>query len=169
MKTVPLATFNELSPARSLQGRLEEAGIPATIHDESKLERFWFMSEPLAAFHVEIQQPDFLRARQLMNEWDQAGDSLKALVHCPECGSSRVEFPQITRKFLMPVVQTLFMALHVIPREYYCEDCHFTWPKEKRVEPERDILNFPVDSEIGMRDLPPIRSLRGRVGRKHHA
>lgn len=169
MKTVPLATFNELTPARSLQGRLVEAGIPATIHDESKLERFWFMSEPLAAVHVDVPQPDFLRARQLMGEWELAGDSLKSLVHCPECGSSRVEFPQITRKFLMPVVQTVFMALHLMPREYYCEDCHFTWPKEKLVEPERDILNFPVDSEIGMRNLPSIRSLVARLIRKRHA
>ena len=50
----------------------------------------------------------------------------------------------------MPVVETLFMAVHLIPREYYCEDCHYTWPKEKRVEPERDILGFPLDSQIGI-------------------
>ena len=58
MKTVPLATFNDQSQARLLQSRLAEAGVPAIIHDESKLERFWFMSEPLAAVHVEVEQPD---------------------------------------------------------------------------------------------------------------
>ena len=126
------------------------AGIQASIHDESKLERFWFMSEPLAAIHVGVSQPDFLKARRLMQDWEQTNEALKAAVRCPECGSSRVEFPQITRKFLMPVVETLFMAVHLIPREYYCEDCHYTWPKEKRVEPERDILGFPLDSQIGI-------------------
>lgn len=158
MKTVPLATFNDLNQAQSLQSLLIQAGISATIHDESKLERFWFMSEPLAARHVEVEQHNFLRARELMLEWEREGGAEKGVIHCPECGSSRVEFPQITRKFLMPMVQTVFMAAHLMPREYYCEDCHFTWPKEKPAEPERDILNFPVNSEIGMPDI----SLRKR-------
>ena len=69
----------------------------------------------------------------------------------------------------MPVAQTLFMALHLMPREYYCEDCHFTWPKEKPVEPARDVLNFPVNSEIGMGDLPTVRSLHEWLRRKRHA
>jgi ribosomal protein S27AE len=149
-ETLPVATFNELKPALALREQFAHAGIPALIHDESKLERFWFMTEPLAAIHVEVSQPDFLKARRLMQEWEPGSDVLKATVRCPECGSSRVEFPQITRKFLMPVVETLFMAVHLIPREYYCEDCHYTWPKEKPVEPERDLLGFPLDSAIGI-------------------
>ena len=58
------------------------------------------------------------------------------------------------------------MSLHLIPRLYYCEDCHFTWPKEVPVEPERDLLNFPLNSEIGMPDLPSARALRARFSRK---
>lgn len=169
MKTVPLATFNELGQARLFQTRLAQAGIPAIIHDESKLERFWFMSEPLAAVHVEVEQPNFLRARQVMDEWENSTTALQGVVHCPECSSSRVEFPQITRKFLMPVVQTLFMAMHLMPRQYYCEDCHFTWPKEKPVEPVRDALNFPVNSEIGMSDLHLPGMLRERLRLKKRA
>jgi rubredoxin len=150
MKGLPVATFNELGPAQALREQFARTGIQASIHDESKLERFWFMSEPLAAVHVEVSQPDFLKARRLMQEWQQNSDVLKGAVRCPECGSSRVEFPQITRKFLMPVVEALFMAIHLIPREYYCEDCHYTWPKEKPVESERDILGFAPDSAIGI-------------------
>jgi hypothetical protein len=169
MKTIPLATFNEPEQARLFQERLARVEIPAVIHDESKLERFWFMSEPLAAVHVEVRRPDYLRARQLMSEWERAGDPSAGMVRCPECGSSRVEFPQISRKFLMPVAQAFFMALHLIPREYYCEDCHFTWPKERPVEPERDVLNFPIRSEIGMRDLHLPHSWRERLHRKRRA
>lgn len=64
MKTVPVATFNELEPARQLQAKLQQAGIAAIIHDGSKLERYWFMSAPLAAIHLEIPQPRYLEARR---------------------------------------------------------------------------------------------------------
>ena len=137
MKTLPVATFNELDPAQVLREQFARTGIQASIHDESKLERFWFMSEPLAAVHVEVHQTDFLKARWLMREWEKYSAVLKAAVRCPECGSSRIEFPQITRKFLMPVVEVLFMAMHLIPREYYCEDCHFTWPYRAKSRQKR--------------------------------
>jgi ribosomal protein S27AE len=150
MKGLPVATFNELEPAQALREQFTRAGIHASIHDESKLERFWFMSEPLAAIHVEVRQPDFLKARRLMTDWETSTPLLKAAVRCPECGSSRVEFPQITRKFLLPVFEAVFMAMHLIPREYYCEDCHYTWPKDQPVQPKLDILGFPPDSAIGV-------------------
>lgn len=148
MKTVHVATYDTLSPARELCRLLEEAGVRAYIHDESWVERFWFWSEPLAAIHVEVSPADFTEARKLIREWDLSRGVLREAVRCPECHSSRIEFPQITRKFLMPVVQVLFMTLHVIPRHFYCEDCQFTWPKEKPVEPERDILGWPVNSRL---------------------
>src|SRR5436309_2816508 len=110
MNTVPVSTFNRLEPAQQLQRRFQQAGIRALLHDESKLERFWFMSEPLAVIHLEVEKSDYLTARQLLQQWDQAEAVLREAVRCPECASSRVEFPQITRKFAMPVVQALLMA-----------------------------------------------------------
>jgi hypothetical protein len=149
MKTIPIATFNELAPAEQLRVQFNQSGVNAVIHDESKLERFWFMSEPLAAIHVEVPQPDYLKARRLMSEWEKSGDLLKTAVRCPDCQSSRVEFPQVTRKFATPALfQMLLMALHVMPREYYCQDCHFTWPKVATVEPELDILGWPMNSKF---------------------
>jgi hypothetical protein len=84
VKTVSVATFNAQEPAQTLLLRLQQASIEAIIHDESKLERFWFMSEPLAAFHVEVPQPDYLRARELIEEWDQAERILQTAVRCPD-------------------------------------------------------------------------------------
>lgn len=145
MKTLPLATFNELIPAEQLRKQFLQAGVPAVIHDESKLERFWFMSEPLAAIHVEVPQPDYLRARRLMREWEISTDLLRTAVRCPDCRSSRVEFPQVTRKFVTPALcQLLLLTLHILPRAYYCQDCHFTWLKTPKVEPELDSFGWPL-------------------------
>jgi hypothetical protein len=149
MKTIPIATFNKLTPAELLLGQFRHAGVNAIIHDESKLERFWFRSEPLAAIHVEVPQQDYLQANRMMHEWEKATRLLREAVRCPECHSSRVEFPQVTRRFLTPALcQMLLILLHVTPRQYYCQDCHFTWPKVAKVEPELDILGWPLSSKF---------------------
>lgn len=149
MNCIPIATFNEMAPAEQLRVQFHQAGVSAVLKDESRLERFWFMSEPLAALHVEVPQMDYLEARRLMSEWEKSGDLLKTAVRCPECKSSRVEFPQVTRKFLTPALcQMLLMTLHVMPREYYCQDCHFTWPKVPKTETELDILGWPLNSKF---------------------
>jgi hypothetical protein len=148
MKTIPVATFNDRAPAEQLREQFLQAGLPTVLHDESWLERFWFMSEPLAAIHVEVQQPDYLRACRLLNEW-KATELMRTAIKCPECCSSRVEFPQVTRKFITPALcQMLLIGLHVLPREYYCLDCHFTWPKRPRKELQSDIFGWPLDSKF---------------------
>ncbi len=139
MKTISVATFNTVSPAQRLQRRLQQAGFPTVIEDESKLERFWFMSEPLAAIHVEVEQSKYLAARKLLAELESEG-LMRDAVRCPDCGSSRVEFPQITRKFFLPVLEAVVMALHIIPRKFYCRDCHYTWLKSRPPEPARGDL-----------------------------
>ena len=149
MKTLPVATFDDHAPAERLRSQFNQAGLNSVLHDESKLERFWFMSEPLAAIHVEVTQPDYLRARQLMSEWENSSDVMRAAVRCPECRSSRIEFPQITRKFYTPALCHIAMTLlHIVPRKFYCMDCHFTWPKVQKIEPQLDILGFPLNSKF---------------------
>jgi len=147
MNTVPVATFNDPEPAQKLHERLRQAGIPASIHDESKIERFWFMEPALAAVHVEVPQPQYLKARLMIDDWDQADGALRSAVRCPECASSRVEFPQLTRKFVTPTLARIFMALRVLGPEFYCMDCHFTWPIAVPVQRELDILGFPRASK----------------------
>jgi hypothetical protein len=160
MKTLLLATFNDLEPAQQLRDRLQQAGVPASIHDESKLERYGFISQPLAAVHVEVPPASFARAQALLGVWSDESDGLPSAVHCPECHSCRVEYPQLTRKFATPAVVGLFMAMKIIPRAYYCLDCQFTWPAVKPAAREFDILNFPTDTRIwpGERKHPATRT-----------
>src|SRR6266568_2864244 len=148
MKTVPLATFNEREPAQLLQQRLQAAGIPATIHDESKVERFWFMSEPFASVHVGVPQPQYLDARRLLEVWDTAEGVLHSAVRCPDCNSSRIEYPQLTRKFASPALARFFMAAGILSKEFYCLDCHFTWPTVVKLQRKLDVLGFPMDSRF---------------------
>jgi hypothetical protein len=143
-----LVTFNELEPAQRLRERLIQSGIQAVIRDESKRERLWFMSEPLAAIHVEVPQSAYITAQNLIQEWDQADGVLKEAVRCPECGSGRVEFPQFPRKFYLPRFGALLLALRILPRNFYCQSCHYTWPTAVRLEGKKDVLGWPADSRL---------------------
>ena len=129
---VTIATFNEPSKAKELKTRFQQAGVPADIHNEGHLQAVGFMSRPQANAKVLVEDNDFERAQGLMIEWEASDPVIaSALVRCPQCGSSRIEYPQMTRKFLTPALVGLLCALKIIPKEFYCQDCHFTWTNQE--------------------------------------
>src|SRR5262245_40311548 len=155
MNSLTLVTFNSLEPAEALKHRLEEAGIHAVVHDESKLQKYWFLTAPTAAQKVEVDRRDFETAKRLLAECSEHETLLKDAVRCPECGSSRIEYPQFTRKFITPTLVEIVTVLRLVPREFYCEDCHYTWPREAQKDPERDLLGWPAQGKgLGAARLP---------------
>ena len=144
MKMVTEATFNEVEDAEPLQKRLEAAGIRAEIQDERKLQKYWFMSDALAGVHLRVDRSQFEEASRLLREWDASEGVLKHAILCPACNSSRVEFPQFTRKFVSPGFYAVLCALHLFERRFYCEDCHFTWPLHQKLERPTDLLGWPL-------------------------
>ena len=152
MKDMTLASFDQQEQAGRLKARLEQAGIPCELLDESKLQRYWFLSKPHAAVKLRVEAADFDRALKLLRGLDASDDALRDAVRCPQCGSSRVEYPQFTRKFVTPTFVEVFCLLHLMDREFYCEDCQFTWPDHPVKPPspwdgsqDLDILGFKKD------------------------
>lgn len=150
MKDMTIASFDQPDSARQLCERLEKAGIACEVVDESKLQKYWFLSKPRAAVKLRVEAEDFEKARELLGGSTDAGeDVLHDAVRCPQCGSSRVQYPQFTRKFLTPTFVEIFCLLHLMEREFYCEDCQYTWPDHPvRMPPpwdgtqELDLLGF---------------------------
>ena len=93
---------------------------------------------------VLVPEPDAGRAQGLLAEWDAADHLLEQAVVCPECKLVQVEFPQITRKFLMPALGGLLFKMHIAEKEFYCHNCHHTWLLSVKVDPELDLFNWPV-------------------------
>ena len=138
MTRIPVALFSDRAKAEPLQKRLVESGIQAEIHDELRLEKLWFVSKPATGVRLEVPAEQFERALQLLINWDVAEGALREAVRCPECKSLRVDYPQFTRKSMLTnVAMGLVAELGLVDKEYYCEDCHFTWPKEGS-KPRRD-------------------------------
>ena len=137
MNDITVATFNQRAEAEPLKQRFEAARIPAEIHDESTMEKVWFVREPLASIRLKVPSARYEESLQLLRAWDADG-ALRNAVRCPECGSSRIEYPQFTRKFFLPNILGLLSALGILQKEFYCDACQFTWPKAgHKISPTR--------------------------------
>jgi hypothetical protein len=141
---ITVATFNTQPPAERLVARLVEVGFQADLQDESG-EQKWklFNLTPRAHLRVRVHSSEEDAALAKLSEWKD-DPILADAVHCPECGSSRVEFPQFSRKTIVGALPAALAAAGVIDQNYFCESCKFTWPgQEPAPEPELDRLNWP--------------------------
>jgi CO dehydrogenase/acetyl-CoA synthase alpha subunit len=139
-----IATFSDLEKAQDIKNRLAKAGIVAEVYDESKLQKYWFLSKPLAAGKVVVDEKDFEKARRALKAADDLDHILQGEVRCPECGSCNVEYPQFTRKFMTTTLVEVLCFLHLIDKQFYCHGCHHTWPASPALESKIDVLNWPV-------------------------
>jgi hypothetical protein len=143
MEPVTVLTFNEPEQAESLKQRLEQSGIPAVVYDERKLQRALLARESLAGIRLRVDRKDFERARSLLAEWHSREGVLRDAIHCPDCGSSRVQYPQFTRKFVLPNFGALLCAVGLMEWKFYCQECQLTWPRKLNVPPNLDVLGWP--------------------------
>lgn len=143
MRTVTLATFNDRDHALPLLNRLQKEGFHAEVQDESKWQRHR-LAEKLASVKVSVEETEYEAAKSKLSEWNPTEHFLDQAVCCPECHGSNVDFPQVTRKFILPSIHALFYRLGFEEKEFYCNTCQHTWPLRAKVESERDALNWPV-------------------------
>ena len=134
---VTVATFNEREKAEPLRQRLEKSGIHAEVHDEHRFGWLWFVSKPLAGFRLKVHKKDFETAQKLLNGWEATEGVLQDSVRCPQCKSARVEYPQFTRKGVLPNLVGLASVIGIIDKEFYCQECQHTWPPVVKHDPPK--------------------------------
>src|SRR5215210_6326556 len=112
---ITVATFNDRKPAEALEERIESAGIHVEIFDESSLQSSLFLAkEPLAHIRIRVDKEELARTEKLLQELIASNDPVMAeAVRCPDCGSSRIEYPQFTRKFWLPSAVSFFYRLGI--------------------------------------------------------
>ncbi len=143
MKTATVATFNDLEHAQPVVHRLQQAGFHPELRDETKWQNRHF-AEHLASVKVQVDENECARARQQLKLWDATEHWLDHAVSCPACASPEVDYPQVTRKFILPTLHAFLYRLGVMEKEFYCHTCQHTWPLRAKMEPERDALNWPI-------------------------
>ena len=147
-QTMTVATFNDPVPAELLKDRFIAAGLHAELVDESGVQALLFMSpRPRAHMRVRVRKEEYESGKRLTAEWESQGVMQEA-VRCPQCGGSRVEYPQWSRRTLESLFFGFLSLIHLVPREYFCEDCQFTWPDKVAPTVQRDALNWPRESKV---------------------
>ena len=125
---VNVAAFDQVTAAKALQSFLKKEGFEARIYDERGLQRYWFWTKPQAGIHVQAPGGSYERVRECLEADPIAQAFLQKAIRCPSCNSPRVQYPQMTRKFILPtLVAQLAVLLRLMKRECYCEDCQNTW------------------------------------------
>jgi hypothetical protein len=138
-----VATFSDLDKAQKVKTRLTEGGISAEVRDESKLQKYWFLSNPLAADKVVVAEKDYEKARSVLRAADVQEHILCGEIRCPECDSANIEYPQFTRRFVSTTWVEIFCFLHILEKRFYCRRCQHTWPTSVALRYETDVLNWP--------------------------
>lgn len=138
-----IATFEDQAPAEKVRDRIQGAGVAARAGSDYWIQIFVYWVRPAATQKVYVKTADFDYTRELLAKWDQDEHLLEAAIHCPECRSVRIEYPQYTRKFLTPLIIEWLISLGAGETNFYCMDCHSTWPRSVKPEPEFDVLGFP--------------------------
>ena len=125
---VNVAAYNQVTAAKALHSFLKKKGFEARIHDERGLQRYWFWTTPQAGIHVQAPEASYEKVRECLEAAPSAQAFLQKAIRCPSCNSSRVQYPQMTRKFVLPtLVAQLLVLLRVMKPECYCENCQNTW------------------------------------------
>jgi hypothetical protein len=130
MKMIPAAHYRDRAKALTLQRRLIDAGFNATLNDNPQLGTLWFVSREKADVRIEVPPDQFARAEKRLLDWASEG-ALDGAIRCPECGSLRVQYPQYAQHSLLPnLAMGVLTELRAIEKNYFCADCHCTWPGE---------------------------------------
>jgi hypothetical protein len=128
MNRIPVVLFSDRASAQTAHQQLAQAGVDARINEHPPMAKLWLSARQGAGVRLEVPADQFEMAAGLLLGWDEG--TLRQAIRCPECRSLTVNFPQYARHSLLTnLAMGLLSRLRIIDREYYCEDCHFTWPK----------------------------------------
>lgn len=121
-----VAVFENLNTGRTVETILTNQGVQARLYDDKLMRRFLFLRPPRVTFRLQVPAGDFNRAHDILHAG--ATDPLRDAMHCPDCGSLQVSYPQMTRKFMLPTILLHAGILsRLIDHQWYCEKCHCMW------------------------------------------
>jgi len=128
-----LLTYTSKDQAADATATLVNNGYPAVAHDEAGVQVMFLASSPLASMKVEVDDAHYLEARRYVRERVKQNDPVfVAAWHCPECGDSDVEYPQFSRRTVIPTLMMDLLAMgKLLERKCYCLSCHATWKPEE--------------------------------------
>lgn len=122
---VAIASLGDLPSAEELLSSLQAGGIKAEIIDEGATEKIPAFVPRKINYRVRVAREQVEAGREVLK---RVAPKLGSLFVCPQCNGSRIEFPQLTRRFLGPyLIFGLLSRIGLMQPQFYCQDCHLTW------------------------------------------
>ena len=121
-----------------LEMDLKAKGFETRIYNDKLLQCLLFLCPPHATIRVQVRGNDFKNVTCFLDREPATSVLLQRAIRCPSCGSLRVQYPQFAHKAVIPNIIVGVMATFGAEKDFYCEDCHYTWPKEgSKISPSR--------------------------------
>jgi hypothetical protein len=135
---ISIAAFDNLPPAQTLVHALSERGIEAGLQNETADQALRFFTAHAHAQYRVLVAPDVMdRALQELARMEPLPPEhafecpVRHVIRCPECGSTRVEFPQFSRKTIVGALPAVAASLGLVEQDFFCQVCHYTWLPKK--------------------------------------
>ncbi len=142
---VDMAMFEKRNDGKILEAFFKDQGLKARTYDDRLFRYFLFLRPPRVTYRVQVRTNDSQAVAGLLAA--KAPAAVEQALHCPSCGSLQVNYPQMTRKFIMPTVMLhLGIVFRLIEHTCYCEHCHEMWnlSKDAVVRKEHAAEPFPM-------------------------
>jgi hypothetical protein len=140
-----VAVFDSLDDGRALAGILKEKGFEARTYDDKWFRYFLFLRPPKVTHRVQVMKKQVAAVNKFLEASFPA--VLSRAMHCPACESFHANYPQMTRRFVLPTILLhLGIIFRVVEHQCYCEHCHHMWtlPGDKAATRKvRDAKPFP--------------------------
>ena len=121
-----IALFESFDAGKALETFLRDNGFEARTYDDKWFRYFLFLRPPRITYHIQVRKNRLPEVGKLLGMHPPT--VINQAIHCPSCSSLHVNYPQMTRRFVLPtVVLHVGIIFRVIDHQYYCEHCHHMW------------------------------------------
>lgn len=144
-RLVTIATFNELTEAHILKGRLEAEGILCFLGDEHIVGVQPFYSVAVGGVKLKVTEGDVMEAKSILSRIQEGAsefdyDTIEMAppmqehpeAHtCPNCGSDNVAEEKYNKTVFGLSYLLLGFPVPFMSRKYTCYNCRHTWKEKK--------------------------------------
>jgi hypothetical protein len=127
MQSTMLAAFEKKQDAENLLHYLESRGVTSALADLTVAQPENAIPADFAKYQVMVAEPEVKAALQVARQTEDGVRLIAPAVHCPECGSLDIIYPNYPRNFLIPFLLRLLAKTHLVDGKYCCLACQFEW------------------------------------------
>jgi DNA-directed RNA polymerase subunit M/transcription elongation factor TFIIS len=125
---VTIASFSQTIQADLARSKLESEGIECVLADDYTVSVNWLYSNAIGGVKLRVRESDAREALALLGqESPDVADSEPDAIHCPQCGSTDVEFEKYRRRFAFASWLLLGFPIPFLKRAWKCKKCGHQW------------------------------------------